>query len=424
MECESCCICGKPQGVICWCNEYNRKALCKGCLGTHLNEPGAHIILAGKLKANQMQKIWENMKNFEEFREFVRKRINRLRYLKEKVVLEIQLAGEELKRLVDKEIAKIIKEILDDCLVCEGNMRVVLDEINGEKGKSVRIGNKELISAEPLEFQVVSEPIFDALNGMFKYRLNGLEEGDQKLPFFTDEFQELSVFTPRTNQLRIVTKQKLRIVRNSAVCSVPKDWIYIAGGETATSSSSLCQRFRITRSKVFDMQPLNTPRHSFSMIYNNNTLYAFGGKNEGKILNSSEKFSIQTREWINLPNMTEGKFDLSLVKMNEFIYICGSGSNKIEKFDMVNEKFIVLIEKSEGLRLLPSIDDNLILLYAGHIEYIDSENGQVQEKINFDGAAWKGTSNPVIFENCVFFDVNGQIWRFNLLSNRLCENQN
>ena len=424
MECESCSVCRKPQGVVCWCDEKNRKFFCKTCLVSHLNEPGVHVVLGGKVRFGELGGMWEKVRNFEGFREFVRDRIERLGFLRDKGVMEIWLAGEELKRMIDREIEKIGKGFREDCDECERRMMGLIGELGENKNKVVRIGSKDLVNVEPLELELITEPVFEAVSGMVRYKLSGLEEADEKLVFFSDGFQELTIFTPRSNQLTQASKQKLRIFKNSAVCYVPNDWVYIAGGQTRSSCSSLCQKFRITRSRVFEVQALNNPRHSFAMVNGTGCIYAFGGKNnEGKVLNSCEKFLMTTKEWVNLSGMGEGKYDLSIAKVNEFIFLCGKGSDKVEKFDCLSEEFTSLIERREVLRLLPSIDTGLILLCNGVKAYVDCENGDVLDEERIDETVWGGTCCPIVKDSWVYFDVGQEIWKFNLFSKRIVLNQ-
>ena len=355
-------------------------------------------------------------------RSYIQKRLERLQYLKEKHLLELRLTCEELKRMIDKEIQKISQDFSKDCNQAHEELTTLLRNFETSNQPSIKLVNQSLISPEPIEFEFNSDPILAGVASMATYRIRDLEEAHCKLVFLKND--QVHVFLPNENKLKTITKAKIRILNSSSFCAVPNSWVYIAGGKTSTSASNFCQKFRINRSRVFDLQPLNEARHSFAMIYTRGSIFAFGGRNKETVLSSCEKYNFRTLEWVNLPHMSEGKYETSAALTENSIFICGLGSEMIEKFNLHSETFESL-QVSTGLdrpcRIFPFFDEKLILLSENKVAISDT-NGNIIASESID-LKINGFSPSVDHENWTYFEMNSEVWKLHRVSNRIIKHQ-
>jgi hypothetical protein len=414
---EKCFECKTPKALICWVNS-KRIVLCKACLAGKIeNEELANILIISDSSKPNWNEL-NSLKSLEQLHTFIEKRLKRLLYQKEKYLLDLQIAGEELKRLIDKEITNLSEKFLIDSEKSEINLRSLLSSFSMESTQKLRILNKSLVSPDPIEFDLTTDAILSSLSCLGRYRFNNLEESSSLLPFYFNN--ELKVFIPGENRTKTLTRAKLRLLPNSSFCFVPNNWVFIAGGRNNSSTLNFCQKIRTNRSKVFNLQPLNESRHSFAMIYAKGFVYAFGGKNDENFLSSCEKFCFRTQEWISINSMNHPRFQISLAVAEDFIVLTGLGSSTIEKFCLLTETF-ESIQVTKGLdevvRVTLDVDEKIILFGKEKVSFL---NG-FQEECAFEQGDFEpqGGGPCVQFEEWNYLEMNGEIWKVNRISNKV-----
>lgn len=417
MDQEKCKNCESPDSLSCWING-SRTQLCRLCISQILqSETPKSLVLINRSSTSDPSTL-SSIQKSEQMRAYIQKRLERLQYLKSKHLLDLRLAGEELKRMIDKEIQKISQNFSEDCDKTQEELTILLKNFEISNKTSIKIINQNLVSPEPIEFEFNSEQILAGLASMVTYRIRDLEESQSKLVFFKNE--QVHVFFPDENKLKIITKAKIRILKMSSICIVPNSWVFMAGGRSNTSTSNFCQKFRINRSRVFDLQPLNEARCAFAMVYVRGFVYVFGGKNNDSILSSCEKYNFKTLEWVNLPSMSEGKYETSAALAGNSIFICGLGSELIEKLDIYSETFeSLLISKAldKSCRIFPFFDDKLILLSENELTISDT-NGKIIASDQID-LKITGFSPSIDHGNWTYFEMNTEIWKLHKISNRI-----
>ena len=171
-----CKTCAADAVMLCCCDTARSK-FCKTCLPDHLMSATekAHIVLP--LQAfpfiqtkKDEKKFFEKMNVINELVAKVNSRLERLVFSKEQLVLQIQLAAEELKRLVDKELEAKIDEVQALSTKKEYELKALrnaLEEMRYEEAydrsslAAKIFENKDLaeqIMLEPLEFQLFTDP--------------------------------------------------------------------------------------------------------------------------------------------------------------------------------------------------------------------------------------------------------------------------
>jgi hypothetical protein len=99
-----------------------------------------------------------------------------------------------------------------------------------------------------------------------------------------------------------------------------------------------------------------------------NWVYVFGGFN-GSALQTSEKYSLTTKHWSQLPDMLSPRHSFSPALHQHRLYLCGGDTIDCEVFDPADDSFAPL-----GLRLPEAnqaralvMDDELLVLGSGSL---------------------------------------------------------
>ena len=198
--------------------------------------------------------------------------------------------------------------------------------------------------------------------------------------FSLDDIYFLSMKTP--NSL-VISKRQLREVHKLIGCGLTfkdKDTLIICGGihkETEIETNA-CYEYSISTNEFTRLPDMITPRYSFVIFYQDNTIYVFGGNLEGHLtdkLKKCEYFDYALKKWIAMADLKRYKSGESVINYrNEFWlaghYIDNNEGYLIERYikskniwEIVNIKF-----SSRFLRchfLLSSSDNEVLIRFNG-----------------------------------------------------------
>lgn len=115
------------------------------------------------------------------------------------------------------------------------------------------------------------------------------------------------------------------------------------GGYGSDEPLASTHRFSSRANKWKELVPLNTPRFGFAAIIVRNNIYAIGGRNNERSLNTVETFDLdsQVEQWVLFePNMIRPRNEFGAVFYNGQIWCLGGrGENSIERFDFTDRSW-------------------------------------------------------------------------------------
>ncbi|OMJ75461.1 hypothetical protein SteCoe_25383 [Stentor coeruleus] len=384
-EAPKCRGCAGEAVMICLYDSF-RSCFCKSCLPTHLISATdrTHTLLPMQaspfIKTRRDEKKFiEKMSTIDDFIIKVQQRIERLQFIKEKSLLEIQLAGEELKRLVDKELEKKSEELENLSKKHETkltNIKQSLSNIRYSKGyegdnllekiltdRSVA----EQLSLEPLDFHLIADPILTLLPQMVSFFLREIEVVNSRIVFPDFASQQLVVFCPIDEKSSSVKVQSLDIRRASGCYVLPDGSVLIAGGRVKGESIKKYEKINPTLVSACEINEMFVSRDCFAIMHNESFVYVFGGWDYAKqqALKECKKLDLRTMQWFEVVDVKEPKFNTTVVFVNELFYVAGKGSRVIEKYDPTYDSFVAMdicLPNDSPCRLLPTIDKSILIL--------------------------------------------------------------
>jgi hypothetical protein len=384
------------------------------------------------------KKFFEKMSTIDDLIIKVQQRLERLQFIKEKSLLEIQLAGEELKRLVDKELEKKSEELE---ILCEkhetqlGSIKQSLSNIRYSKGyegdnllekiltdRSVA----EQLSLEPLDFHLITDPILTLLPQMVSFYFREIEAVNSRIVFPDFASQELLVFSPIEEKSSSSKVQGLDIRRAAGCCVLPDGSVLIAGGRVKGESVKKCEKIDPTLMSACEINEMVISRDCFAMVYNESFVYVFGGWDYAKqqALKDCEKLDLRTMQWLEVADMKEPKFNTTVVFVNELFYVAGKGSRVIEKYDPAYDSFVTMnicLPNDGPCRLLPAIDKSILVLHSETLNAIRLDNEEIVMEMKIPFRIWYGVCCSVSHYNKVFFLEHNNLWKFDLNTHKLIQ---
>ena len=129
--------------------------------------------------------------------------------------------------------------------------------------------------------------------------------------------------------------------------------------------------------------PLNTPRVGACAVVWGNSLFVFGGKtNDNRVLNTVEKFDLNTATWdtLTVPHFTYGRYNASAIVFRDKIYLIGGRNNtevfkEVEIYDPVQNSWTIAQElrKRRESHTAVIFNDTLTVLggIEGQYQYVD-----------------------------------------------------
>ena len=184
--------------MLCLCDSQ-RLRFCKSCLSNHLTSSTdrTHTLLPMQafpfVQTRQEEKnFFARMEKIDDLIIKISQRLDRLVFTKEKALLEIQLAAEELKRLVDKQLEKRSEELRIECEKHEFQLKSLKNSLsdvryakNYEEDSLIEklITDKSVsdqLMLEPLNFQLVTNPILNFLPEMVSFYFRELGDTKEK----------------------------------------------------------------------------------------------------------------------------------------------------------------------------------------------------------------------------------------------------
>ena len=382
------------------------------------------------------KQFFEKMNTIDDLIIKVQQRLERLLFSKEKGILEIQLASEELKRLVDKELEKQCEELQKECEKHEHQLKSLkkaLEDVRYTKHYTYdsllekMITNKDVgdqLLLEPLDFQLITEPILRFLPKMVSFFYREIEAVNSRIVHPDYTAQSLTVYQPLEPYSHTKTVPGLKITRGMGCCVLPDGSLFLCGGRGEKGSMKTSLKLDPSLNSVCEIQEMHSARDCFALAYSNSFIYAFGGWDYStrQALKTCEKFDLRTEEWCEIRDMKEAKCNTTCVLANDLFYIAGKGSKIIEKYDCTYDSFTslsLLLHYDAPARLLPSIDNSLLVLISDKLTAfrLDTEEIVMQFEIPFKN--WSGVCSPILNHNTVYFLENKSYWKYDLTSHKL-----
>lgn len=125
----------------------------------------------------------------------------------------------------------------------------------------------------------------------------------------------------------------------------PDSKLYAIGGFDGKKCLNTAERYNIHTGQWEEIKPLHHARRSLSAVSLPDGIYALGGYDGHNYLRSVEKYNIERNEWMVISPMTHSRCTLSCVSWlgNGAIYALGgyddSPLSLVEKYDVVYNKW-------------------------------------------------------------------------------------
>jgi hypothetical protein len=125
----------------------------------------------------------------------------------------------------------------------------------------------------------------------------------------------------------------------TSICLLPDNDIFIAGFYEPFSRN--CYKFYARSKTISQDQPLREPRYCISLLYHNECIYAFGGRNKAGYLTKTAYVLKPNKRWEPLPNMTYERSGASSIGIKDKIYIIAGYQTSIEIYDIETSMYFV-----------------------------------------------------------------------------------
>ncbi|CAI2375158.1 unnamed protein product [Moneuplotes crassus] len=127
----------------------------------------------------------------------------------------------------------------------------------------------------------------------------------------------------------------------------PDNCLYAIGGYGGSDNKCLitAEKYDIKVGKWEIIAKMKDPRRALSAVSLPNGVYALGGYDGEKYLNSVEKYDSDQDQWVSVPSMIQKRCTLSSVSSNDCRYIYaiggfnGSALETVERYDIVSDKW-------------------------------------------------------------------------------------
>ena len=131
------------------------------------------------------------------------------------------------------------------------------------------------------------------------------------------------------------------------------DKIFVNGGKKDGVKTNSCLQFD-TRDCVWkEVATMNEPRSSAACaVFEERIIVSGGLSNNENVLNSVESYDVLPDKWSTMSNMNSGKYNHSLVVVNNKLFVISNIKDSCEVFDNICRKFITI--KSPQFKCFPS----------------------------------------------------------------------
>ena len=434
--------CSEVAVMICLCDTVQSR-FCEACLPQHLMKATekAHTLLPLQafpfIQNKKDQKFFfEKMKLLDELVGRINTRLERLLFSKEQAVLQIQLASEELKRLIDKELETAIESIKAKSEKHEYQLKSLkqeLEEIRYAKDYSKDtlsaqlMQNKELadqLLLEPLEFHLQTDHIMQLLPKLVNFYFREITPVSSQLVKLTEGTKHLVTFkAPKTHSHHQIEGDFL-FKRAMGVCVLPDGSVFCAGGREGETSSKESAQLSPALTQAVQVEEMSTPRDSFALTYFEKSIYSFGGyqAQTKQAISHCERFDMTSGEWTQISSLSEAKSNVTALVHGDIIYVAGKGSKLVEKYDPSYDCFTSLgisLSSLGSVRLLPGIEDSIIVLQTDKFEAVKLESEVVVKERQVPTRNWWGVCSPMLQNKQVYFLEHNWTWVYNYTSGNL-----
>lgn len=176
----------------------------------------------------------------------------------------------------------------------------------------------------------------------------------------TDLIQE---YNPKTHKLRTFAHLTRPMSGFAAVCVANK--VYVIGGNDGKIRKEV--EVLDLESKCWNIMPsLNQQRDELAATLGpDGNLYAIGGYggNDNKCLITSEKYDFQANKWMVLGKMSDQRRALSAVSLPNGVYAIGGYDgekylNSVEKYDIESDEWVKVMSMNQKRCTLSSVSSN------------------------------------------------------------------
>ena len=119
--------------------------------------------------------------------------------------------------------------------------------------------------------------------------------------------------------------------------------IFIIGGHKGGSRTNFCSQFDTSDYSWKEVAEMNEARSSTACAVFKERIIVSGGLNNNfNDLNSVESYDVLPDKWSSMPNMNSGKYDHSLVVVNNNLFVISKREDGCEMFDNICKKFVTI----------------------------------------------------------------------------------
>lgn len=271
------------------------------------------------------------------------------------------------------QIAAKKEQILSDLQVLRGQFTADLNKMQKTIEAKRYLEESmplDLIDIKSLSGKLKLQGIYKLLEECITYEVLGntvLQNKEMDIPVIKGN--SLRLFNPNTFQMTQRTlSQTTRIDHGTAYCFIGADSLLAIGG----NDHNEVYEINISTGKVDQAPHMNSIRWYTGIFpYKGKVVFAFGGFN-GNNLNTSEKYELTSKSWINLGNlMQREKHCCSVCEHASGLYISGSDnrSSSIEHFNPIGETFrLVLSDLIANASIMCCVGDELYQIRENQIK--------------------------------------------------------
>jgi hypothetical protein len=161
-----------------------------------------------------------------------------------------------------------------------------------------------------------------------------------------------------------------------AICQLSTDTLFITN--FINSKYSRTYLFQVSTGIWNRLQGLPKARHSVSLCYHNNKVYAFGGIRFKAPVEYADVFDLDSKSWIMLPDMHFERDSISSVAVGNRIYLFSGKSSYIDVLYVESMKFKVKTfdnceRYDSNLAVASFYDDKIYLISHSYIQVYDKD---------------------------------------------------
>lgn len=189
---------------------------------------------------------------------------------------------------------------------------------------------------------------------------------------------------------------------NYSMCKLPNGDLFICGGYSTYCYMKEAFIINLTTLKRKNLPDMNYERGYHACIYLNNSVYAFGGKNDYGSLSSCEEFNFETQKWQSLGYMKRGVHNFNICIMEDKIYIPSIGY-----FDPIYKKIdYIALNTDKGLPI--PLKNALHILSSEHTRIQILQPGRELQEITYTGTSFWSFSFISEYEDKFYFINQGE----------------